>query len=165
MLWVQVTLIVTSVRAYERWVGPLGEADKEQFWREARTVGVRLGIPLSASPARWADLMRYWQQMLADDGPIQVTDAARRLAPLIVRPPLPLAPAALLDLLALPGMALLPPRLRDQFGIGWSPAHDRAARVLGLAVRAWVAVVPARLRSLPQANAAWRRARRAGASR
>lgn len=66
----------------------------------------------------------------------------------------------MVDLLALPGLALLPPRLRAEFGIEWGPGRDRLARLLGLAVRAWVAVVPARLRSLPQANAAWRRAAR-----
>jgi uncharacterized protein (DUF2236 family) len=162
LLWVQVTLIVTSVRAYELWVGPLSLPEKEQFWREARSVGVRLGIPLSLSPADWSTLMGYWQRMLAEDGPLQVTDAARRQAPMIVRPPLPLAPAALVDLLALPAMALVPTRLREGFGINLTPLHERAARLLGLAVRAWVSVVPARWRSLPQANAAWRRARRAG---
>jgi uncharacterized protein (DUF2236 family) len=158
LLWVQVTLIVTSVRAYERWVGPLTVAEKEQFWHEARTVGVRLGIPLTLSPADWTALTDYWRRMVAPDGPIQVSPTARRLAPLIVRPPLPLAPSPLVDLLALPGLALLPDRLRRDFGIGWSPMHARAAQLLGLAVRGWVRIVPARLRSMPQANAAWRRA-------
>ncbi|HWH36440.1 MAG TPA: oxygenase MpaB family protein [Candidatus Limnocylindrales bacterium] len=160
LLWVQVTLIVTSVRAYERWVGRLSAAEKEQFWQEARSVGVRLGIPLSVSPADWPALLGYWDSMLAPGGPITVTDRARRLAPLILRPPLPFVPGLMVDLLALPGLALLPPRLRAEFGIEWGPGRDRLARLLGLAVRAWVAVVPARLRSLPQANAAWRRAAR-----
>ena len=51
LLWVQATLIVTSVRAYERWVGPLTDDDKETFWQEARRVGPRMGIPLDRSPA------------------------------------------------------------------------------------------------------------------
>jgi uncharacterized protein (DUF2236 family) len=160
LLWVQVTLIVTSVRAYQRWVGPLSRAEKEQFWHEARTVGVRLGIPLSLSPPDWPALARYWRRMLAPDGPIQPSDTARRLAPMILRPPLPLAPGPLVDLLALPGMALVPARLRDEFGVAWGPRHERLAQLLGHAVRGWVRVVPPRARSLPQANAAWRRARR-----
>lgn len=160
LLWVQVTLIVTSVRAYERWVGSLGQHEKDQFWHEARSVGIRLGIPLQLSPPSWAELMAYWDRMLAADGPIQVTDTARRLAPMIVRPPLPLVPGALVDLLALPGMALLPPRLREDFGIGWSERHEQMARLIGLAIRLWVGVVPARLRSLPQANRARKRVRR-----
>ena len=162
LLWVQATLIVTSVRAYSYWVGPLSAADREQFWQEARTVGVRLGIPLSLSPADWPALAAYWRRMLAPDGPIQVTDTARRLAPLIVRPPLPLAPAPLVDLLSLPGLRFLPARLRRQYGIGWGPGREEMARLLGLAVRAWVRTVPPDWRAMPQARAAERRAGRAG---
>lgn len=163
LLWVQATLIVTSVAAYGRWVGPLSATHKEQFWQEARAVGVRLGIPLAVSPADWPALLRYWDAMLAPDGPITVTDTARRLAPLIVRPPLPLVPRPLVDLLALPSLALLPERLREEFGIGWGPLRERGAQWLGLAVRGWTTVVPAGLRQMPQAGAAFRRAGRAQA--
>ncbi len=52
LLWVQVTLVWTSVQAYDRWVGPLDAADREELWAEAREVGRRLGIPLEAQPAR-----------------------------------------------------------------------------------------------------------------
>lgn len=160
LLWVQATLIVTSVAAYERWVGPLSPAEKAQFWQEARRVGVRLGISLELSPADWPALQAYWARMLAPDGPIQVGQTAKRLAPMIRRPPFPFVPRPLVDLLALPGMALVPNRLRNDFGVGWGAAHERLAGLLGLAIRAWVSVVPAAWRSMPQANAARRRVRR-----
>ena len=64
LLWVQVTLIKTSVEAYSRWVGPLSAEQREQFWQEARSVGVRLGIPLTLSPADWPALTDYWERML-----------------------------------------------------------------------------------------------------
>ena len=157
LLWVQATLIVTSVAAYRRWVGPLCADERERFWQEARSVGLRLGIPLADSPADWPALLRYWDDMLAPDGPIRVTDTARRLAPLIIRPPLPLLPAPLVDLLALPGMALLPARLRAEFGIAWGPRHAAMSRALDRLIRGWVTVVPAGLRSMPQATGAARR--------
>jgi uncharacterized protein (DUF2236 family) len=158
LLWVQATLIVTSVAAYERWVGPLTAAEKEQFWQEARRVGVRLGIGLDFSPPDWTALEAYWQRMLAPDGPIQVGQTARRLAPMIVRPPFPFVPGPVMDLLTLPGFALLPPRLRDEFGIVWGPKRERLARGLGMSVRAWTTVMPRPLRSMPQAVSADRRA-------
>jgi uncharacterized protein (DUF2236 family) len=99
--------------------------------------------------------------MLADDGPIHVTPTARRLARLIVRPPIPFVPGPLVDLAALPGLALLPVRLRDEFGINWSARKARLADVLSLAVRGWTSVVPRSLRSMPQALAADRRVERA----
>ena len=141
-----------------RWVAPLSRDELEQFWQEARTVGVRLGIPLDKSPADWTALAAYWRRMLRPDGPIHVTAAARKLAPLIVRPPLPLVPGAVVDLLALPGLSLLPKRLRQEFGIGWDSGRELLARGLGLGIRTWVRVVPAGLRSMPQARAAFARA-------
>jgi uncharacterized protein (DUF2236 family) len=159
LLWVQSTLIVNSVEAYARWVGPVDRQERERFWQEARSVGTRIGIPLDRSPAGWPALERYWQRMLADDGPIQVTPTARAMAPMIVRPPLPHVPAPAVDALALPGLALLPPRIRDAFGIAWSPSRERLADALGSAVRAWTGVVPPSWRSMPQARQAFRRAK------
>jgi uncharacterized protein (DUF2236 family) len=165
LLWVQATLIVTSVAAYQRWVGPLSAQEIEQFWQEARAVGTRLGIPLTLSPSTWTELEAYWARMLADEGPVHVTATAKRLSRLIVRPPFPLVPGALVDLAALPGMALLPPRLRAEFGISWSARKAALASALSMAVRAWTAIVPPSLRSMPQATAADRRSRRATISR
>ncbi len=158
LLWVQVTLIMTSVDAYQRWVRPLSYDELDRFWQEARSVGVRLGISLSQSPADWKALTDYWDRMLADDGPIHATPTARRLSPLIVRPPIPFLPAFVVDLLALPGIALLPPRLRAEFGINWSRRHDLLAQLIGLTVKGWTHVVPGRLRQMPQAGRAFRRA-------
>ena len=160
LLWVQVTLILTSVRAYSRWVRPLTRGEREQFWQEARAVATRLGISLTTSPADWTALTAYWRGMLATKGPIHVTPTARRMAPLIVRPPLPLTPGPVIDLLALPGLALLPQRLREEFGLPWGPGREVASRAVGAGVRAWTTVVPAGLRSMPQARAAFRRASR-----
>jgi uncharacterized protein (DUF2236 family) len=157
LLWVQVTLIVTSVRAYLRWVGPLSPQEREQFWQEARGVGVRLGIPRTLSPADWPALLIYWQRMLAPEGPIHVTSTARRLSLLIVRPPLPFTPSPLVDLAALPGLALLPERLRHEFGIAWGPRRSALARRLDTAISAWVRIVPISLRQMPQAASAFRR--------
>jgi uncharacterized protein (DUF2236 family) len=158
LLWVQATLIVTSVQAYGRWVHPLRTEQIEQFWWEARSVGPRMGIPLSSSPPDWSALMAWWNRMLAPDGPIQVTPTARALAPLISRPPLPLAPGWAIDLLALPGLGLLPERLREAYGIEWGPMRERVSSWLVRPIRAWTAITPARLRAMPQARAALRRA-------
>lgn len=160
LLWVQVTLIMTSAQAYRRWVAPLDAAQLELFWQEAREVGVRLGIPLSASPATWPDLLAYWERMLAREGPIRVTPTALRLSRVIVRPPIPYLPGPVVDLLGLPGLALLPPRLRREFGIVWDRPRQLTAQVSSAALRAWVNSVPRSWRQMPQARGAQARVRR-----
>jgi uncharacterized protein (DUF2236 family) len=161
LLWVQATLILTSVEAYQRWVGPLTHAEKEQFWQEARRVGVRLGIALDLSPKDWPGLEAYWEWMLSPDGPIKVTNVALRLAPSIIRPPFPLVPGLAIDLLTLPGFALLPPRIRDEYAIEWNSGREALAKVLTVAVRGWTTVIPAPLRSMPQAMSADSRVKKA----
>ncbi|CAN5707223.1 hypothetical protein BH23CHL8_BH23CHL8_26930 [soil metagenome] len=159
LLWVQATLIVTSVGAYEAWVGRLAEDDREAFWQEARRVGVRLGIPLAVSPPDWPGLVEWFEAMLQPGGPIVVTPTARGLSRDIVRPPLPLVPSRLVDFAVLPGLALLPSRIREDFGLEWSPARERLARLLSGGVRLWTALLPADWRAMPQARAAQRRVR------
>jgi uncharacterized protein (DUF2236 family) len=160
LLWVQATLVLTSVEAYRRWVGPLRDDEKERYWQEARRVGVRLGIGLDRSPPTWPALLDYWARMLGPDGPIQVTPTASRLSRTIVRPPLPLVPAPLVDLLALPGLALLPARLKEAYGLSWGSRRARAAATLGRLVQLWVRLVPSGARAMPQARAAARRVSR-----
>jgi uncharacterized protein (DUF2236 family) len=159
LLWVQATLIVTSVQAYERWVGPLTREDRERFWAEAREYGQLLGIPLSTSPADWTALETYWSGMLDPTGPIHVTPTARRLGASILRPPIPLAPSPIVELLMLPSMSLLPARLREQYGIDWNARRRLEAGAMDRLLRLWVRLLPPTWRALPPARIAESRAR------
>ncbi len=159
LLWVQATLVMSSVWAYERWVGPLTRREKERFWSEAREFGELLGIPSSRSPRHWHALETYWNEMLAPGGPIQVTPTARRLARSIIRPPLPLVPGRIVDLLVLPSLNLLPPRVREGYGIRWGRWQQDMSRVADAGIRLWVRALPAAWRAMPQARSAERRAR------
>jgi uncharacterized protein (DUF2236 family) len=159
LLWVQATLIVSSVEAYERWVGRLDPADRDGFWQEARSVGTRIGIPLERSPVDWDALLDYWRRTLLPDGPIQVSDTARRMGRVIARSPLPGLPGPMVELLMLPSLSMLPPRLREAYGLPFGPGRARLSRLLDLAIRGWVRLLPAGWRSMPQARAAERRVR------
>jgi uncharacterized protein (DUF2236 family) len=158
LLWVQATLVVMSVRAYEHWVASISPGERDRLWLESRATAQRLGIPLSASPASWAELLAWFERQMAPGGPVVVTDTARRLAGSIVRPPLPLAPGPLVDLAVLPGLALLPPRVRHDYGIAWSARQEMLAGALGWGLRAWVRLMPRSWRAMPPARAAERRA-------
>jgi uncharacterized protein (DUF2236 family) len=157
LLWVQASLVVMSVRAYSSWVGPLPLDARQRLWRETRATGQRLGIPLATSPRDWLELVSWFEAQMAPGGPVVVTDTARRLAPSIVHPPVPLVPGPLMDLAVLPGLGLLPPSIRDGFGIAWGPGHAALARALGTGLRGWVRGMPRAWRALPQARAAERR--------
>jgi uncharacterized protein (DUF2236 family) len=164
LLWVQATLVITAVRAYGAWVGPVSPEDRERFWAESRVLGGRLGIPAAISPDTWRGLEGWFEAQIAPSGPVCVTATARELSRSILRPPLPLLPGAAVDLLVLPGLAFVPERLRDGFGIPWSPARASLAAAAAVGLRTWVRLVPAAWRAMPQARAAERRARSRPAS-
>jgi uncharacterized protein (DUF2236 family) len=59
-----------------------------------------------------------------------------------------------MDVVMLPGLALLPPGIRTGYGLEWTPAQARLAQALSLGLRAWVAAMPRSWRALPQARKA-----------
>jgi uncharacterized protein (DUF2236 family) len=160
LLWVQATLVIMSVRAYRSWVGPLSAEGCERLWQETRRTGRLLGIPLERSPSDWPALVEWFEAQISPGGPVVVTDTALRLSGSILHPPIPYLPRRLMDLAMLPGLGLLPPSVRDGFGIAWGPGHELAARTLGTGLHAWVRSLPRSWRAMPQARAAERRTRR-----
>ena len=93
LLWVQVTLIKSSVEAYSRWVGRLSAGEIEQFWQEARIGRHAPGHPADFEPGRLAGTdLRTGSGCCPTTG--RSTPRIRRggYRPMILRPPLPLLP-------------------------------------------------------------------------
>ena len=161
LLWVQATLVLMAVRAYRAWVGPVSATERERMWQEARRVGIRLGIERSNSPSSWPALEAWVERQMGPHGPVTITPTARRLSRSLIRPPLPLVPGPLVELAVTPGLALLPEPILEGYGIAPSRPRTLSARALGLGLKAWLRVLPADWRALPQARAAERRCRQA----
>ncbi len=63
----------------------------------------------------------------------------------------------LTPLILLPGVALLPPRVRDGYDIAWSTQRQMLATALGMGLRTWVRLMPRGWRAMPPARDAERR--------
>jgi uncharacterized protein (DUF2236 family) len=153
LLWVHATLIDSVLVTYQAFVGPLGPAEREAYYQEAKALGGLLGIARAAYPPTLADFDVYLRSML-DGDELSVDGRARELAAAVLRPPLRGVPG----LVYTPGRAvtagLLPARLRRAYRLPWG----RGERLLYAAVRRGVTgmnrVVPAHLRQLPPARRA-----------
>ena len=75
------------------------------------------------------------------------------------RLPLPLRP--LYDALNLATVGLLPPTLREGYGLGWGAQRERMLGAQTALVRRLMPLVPALVRELPSARSAERRVREA----
>jgi uncharacterized protein (DUF2236 family) len=123
-----------------------------------------LGIPEASLPADLEAFEAYLAAQLGPTGPIRVTPTARELARTILAPPLgPLhpglasIPASLYAWTLWPAVALLPPQLREAYGLPWTARERAVATWLSLGFRGWRPLLPGPWRTMPQALAADRR--------
>jgi len=146
LLWVQATLVLTSLRLYEAIAGPLSMSERDAYWTEAKPIAEALGIPLEQQPASLADLRRYERSMLATD--VRPDETSRRVARQVLRP-FGWVPAPVYwpnDALT---AALVPAALRAPLGLRYR-ARERvfvagviaAVRILRTALPSAVTVVP-----------------------
>jgi uncharacterized protein (DUF2236 family) len=95
--------------------------------------------------------------MLAS-GEVAVTPVARALArDLLYRPlpaPLVRVAAPIVALARLPAVGFLPPAVREQYGLRWSPRRERALALLAATSRHALPLMPAPLRHWPAARRA-----------
>jgi uncharacterized protein (DUF2236 family) len=156
--WVHATLLDSFLLTYELYVGSLTLEEKDRYCAEASAIEPLLGIPPGRVPASLEGLQHYMAEMLAS-GEIRVTDTARTLAREIVSPPLPRAAGPIVWLMQLPAVGLLPPPIREAYGLAWDSRRQAALRLSAGVVRRLLPVTPSVLRHWPAARAAFRRER------
>lgn len=132
MLWVWATLVDTALVVTERFVGPLAPDARESYYADQRVVARLLGIPAERVPGDAAAFAGYFDAMLASDA-LAVTDAAHAIAGAVLDPPVRLATTGVARLVT---AGLLPPRLREAFGLAWDALRERRLSELCRSARA-----------------------------
>jgi uncharacterized protein (DUF2236 family) len=139
MLWVHATLVEASLRVYQRFAHPLSPEEQERYYREMAVVARLFGMPTSVIPRSLADFRAYFEAQIAGET-ISVTAPAREVAAEIIDAPLPAPMRVLVPAHRLATAGLIPPRLREEYGLRWSPLHKLA---LPLAARSLRLTTPA----------------------
>jgi uncharacterized protein (DUF2236 family) len=156
MLWVHATLVEASLRAYQRFVEPLSPAEQERYYEEMALVARVFGTPASVIPRTLGEFRDYFAAQIAGET-IAVTAPAKAVAGLILEAPLPAPLRVVVPAHRLASAGLLPPRLRDAYGLRWSRLHELALPLAARSLR--IAAAPAliaasRLAPLPRELAA-----------
>ena len=154
--WVHVTLVHVFLATYRRFVGELTPDERDRYCAEAARVEPLLGIPAGRLPRREAEVRSHLDAMLAR-GDIAVTDTARALAREILHPPVPWIARPLTALSRVITAALLPPAIRDAYGLPWSSRRAHVFEMAGALSRGVLPIVPALVRHWPSARRAARR--------
>lgn len=146
LLWVHAALIDTLLTAHRTVVGSLRAGQGDRFIGEWDAVAKLMGLPAGST---WASesQMRGWINRQLRSGVARPGPGSRQVASVIlasgVRGP------ALAKVTSLITAGMLPRRVRSQFGIRWSPAHETAYRALTLSLRAARPALPRVLRISP----------------
>jgi uncharacterized protein (DUF2236 family) len=114
-LWVLSTITDSTLFVYELFVSKLSPEDRERYYEDNLRVAELFGIPESIVPPTYDDFRTYFDRMMEGDV-IRVSDEAKDIYnALFARTPSGL----LLFAGSAPSIALLPERLREEFGFGW----------------------------------------------
>jgi uncharacterized protein (DUF2236 family) len=165
-LWVHATLVDSTIVVADRWLEPLSRERRVAYYAETVPIGRAFGVPADLLPADLDAFEAYVAGALAPDGPVRVGPVARELADVVLHPPLgPVAPM-LSGLPAWsyawtlwPSVGLLPPSVREGYGLRWTAFERAVAAWLVASWWMWRPILPAGFRQMPQALAADRRIR------
>ncbi len=149
LLWVQATLVLTSLRWYEIVAGTLPPADRQRYWDEGKVFARELGVPDDLFPPTIGDLEQYERDML---GTAVVPNATSRLVARTVLHPFAVLPDYIYWPTDVIAAGLLPPRLRDGFDLRWGRAERFFFRFVVKALRVWRALAPRWLAIVPHAR-------------
>ena len=158
LLWVLFTLVDSGLVVYRTYVGSLTRDEEAGYWKDYRVVGRLFGLRADDMPRTLADLDDYRRSMLDGDR-LFITDWAReRARSIVLEPPVPWMAQPLLETVNFITIALLPDRIRREYGFApVPPAFVRRALVRAggeYVKRAVVPFLPDRLRLVPAARAA-----------
>jgi len=148
LMWVHATLVDSALVTYETFVKPLAAGEREDFYQESKVLGELLGIPRDRFAATLADFGSYIEGVVSK-GEVRVGPRAAELAGLVLRPKLRLVPGPAMIPFEVVTAGLLPPALREQYGLAWGDAQRRVFRLMAIALPRLVAVTPPVLRVWP----------------
>jgi uncharacterized protein (DUF2236 family) len=157
LLWVLFTLVDSGLVVYRLYVDGLDDEQQAAYWEDYKQVGRLFGLRDRDMPDTLADLREYKSEMLSGDV-LHVSGWARRRArEIVLDPPIPWLARPLLETVNFITIALLPDRIRREYGFGaLPPAAIRRALVAGGAEyvkRAVIPLMPERWRLVPAARA------------
>ncbi|MBD0281874.1 MAG: DUF2236 domain-containing protein [Thermoleophilaceae bacterium] len=158
LLWVLFTLVDSGRVVYRTYVGSLSRDEEARYWDDYKRVGRLFGLRVRDMPRTLDDLNEYGREMLEGDRLYVTAWARERARAIVLEPPLGWAAQPVVETVNFITIALLPDRLRDEYGFApLPPAFARKVLVKAggeYVKRAVVPFLPDRLRLVPAARRA-----------
>jgi uncharacterized protein (DUF2236 family) len=151
VLWVHLTLLESIPLVYELFVAPMTVAERDEYCEASAWVALALGANATDVPRTWSDTQAALARTFAS-GAITAGPQARELAAAVLAPRIgsfiPLA--SWLNRLITVG--LLPPAIREQYGLPWNQHQQKTLERVIPGVHAVRNRVPERVALWPEAR-------------
>lgn len=148
LLWVHATLVDTILLLYPLLIGPLSLDEQEQYYQESKETAHLLGLVPKDMPTTVKDLQQYVKDMVYSNR-LAATPQARQLAQQVLYPPVPAFLRPLMHYNTYVTCALLPPPIRDLYGLEWNSYQQRVVDLSLVGMRTVIPRLPSSLRVLP----------------
>jgi uncharacterized protein (DUF2236 family) len=132
-LWVLATIIDSTTRAYDRFIAPLSDSERAEYYEDSKEMARMFGIPASVMPATYADFCAYIQHTI--DETLLVGLQAREILDALFHHPLT---GWLVRLASWVGIGMLPEHIRTGFDLAWTAQDEQRSL--------WLAGITRRLR-------------------
>jgi uncharacterized protein (DUF2236 family) len=153
MLWTMAVIADSGQAFYELLVRELSGDEREALWADYIRFGELFGMPRHIAPATYRDWREWWADRMAGDD-LHLTPQAKETGYVSAfEIPLPglYGPAMRMHNLIMLGS--LPPRVRELYGLRWTPAHAAAFRTAVTAFKRSRPLVPRPVRRGPNTDA------------
>jgi uncharacterized protein (DUF2236 family) len=147
-MWVFATLVDTAIIIYERFICPLNDVEKAQYYNESTVWATWLGITRDALPVDYPAFQKYLSEML-ESGQIAVGPNGKLIQSFIFRPNLPYVPNWIWAPLRLLTKAFLPKRLQNEYGFRQHLLHKAVCATMIGFIKTVIWICPERWRSIP----------------
>ncbi len=146
MLWTVAVIADSAQWFYEHLVRPLSEAERDRLWLDYLRFAELFGMPRDDAPATYTEFREWYRQQLTG-ADLHLTEEARYMgyasAFEIPMPSRQHTAKRVHDLLML---GSLPQRVRDLYGLTYTPAQARGCAIALIAARLANRLTPASLR-------------------
>jgi len=159
LLWILATMVMATVRAYEKVYQPLTAAERNHFFEETKITAQLMGIPLAEYPTDWAAFERYYEDILAGDV-LEVGEMSRSISKDLFRAYFPFS--ALMQAMA---AGFLTEKLNQNFDLKFDKKEQRIFRRIIRFFRVTMRIIPDNWRYAPQYHRAMYRIAKANGKR
>ncbi|KAJ5807957.1 hypothetical protein N7474_009226 [Penicillium riverlandense] len=146
-LWVAATLYAVGLDLYQRMFGDIDDATAETIYREYAILAISLRVKPGMWPPSRKAFWEYWDHKIAT---MEITDHAQNVAKgLLFNKHAPLHIRAALPLVRLTTTEMLPPRIREAYGLKSTKTRRGAYRFAMGFTKATYPCLPKAIRTYP----------------